>query len=302
MDHTQLSWKPIAVLLALALIWGANWALVKIGARDLAPLFMAFVRSLGASVCLYIWMRGKGMVIFPSRIVLFHGVMVGLLFGLEFALVYVGLEYTLASRLYVLLYTSPFFAALGAHFLLPGDRLHLWKTAGLIVAFFGVVVLFADNLGGFSWATLPGDLLCLAAGAMWAATTLYIKKFLAYRAVPLQTLFYQVFFSVPLLFVLSLALENPMIKGFSWTAGFSMFYQTIIVAFLSFLVWFDMIHRYPVSLIHAFVFFTPIAGVVISGSIILGEPLTFNLLAALVLVSLGMALVNRRPRPRARQT
>jgi drug/metabolite transporter (DMT)-like permease len=284
------------MLLGLALIWGANMALVKIGARELAPLFMAGLRSLVASVCLYIWIKAKGIAVFPSKGILFHGVVVGLLFGVEFGFIYVGLGYTLASRTYVLVYTAPFFVALGAHIFLKGDRLNLWKAAGLILAFVGVVILFIRDLGSFSLTTLPGDLMALAAGALWGCTTVYIKKYLSYRTMPLQTLFYQVSFSAPLLFLMSILTEEPLISGFSFITGFSVFYQCIIIAFLSYLLWFELIHRYPVSLLHAFSFFTPVFGVFLSGVLILGELLSSGLIAALILVSLGMVLVNHRPK------
>lgn len=298
MYEAQLRWKPVAVLLGLALIWGANMAIIKIGARELAPLFMAGLRSLVASACLCVCMKAKGIPIFPSRIVVLHGIVVGMFFGSEFGFIYVGLQHTLASRAYVLVYTAPFFAALGAHVFLEGDRLNAWKATGLVLAFAGVVSLFIRDLASFSISALPGDLMALAAGALWAATTVYLKKYLAHRTVPLQTLFYQVFFSAPLLLLISLALEDPILSGFSFVTGFSVFYQCIVVAFISYLVWFELIHRYPVSLLHAFSFFTPVFGVFLSGILILGELMTLNLVLALTLVSLGMILVNKRPRAR----
>jgi len=295
MYQAQLRWQPVAVLLVLALIWGANMAIIKIGARELAPLFMAGLRSLVASTCLYIWMKAKGVTLFPSKRVFFHGIVVGLLFGSEFGFIYVGLGYTLASRTYILLYTSPFFVALEAHFFLKDDRLNPWKAAGLILAFAGVVALFMRDLGSFSLSALPGDLMALAGGALWGSTTVYVKKYLSHRTVPLQMLFYQVFFSAPLLFFMSIVLEDTIVSSFSLAAGFSVFYQCIIVAFLSYLVWFKLIHRYPVSLLHAFAFFTPVIGVFLSGALILGEAVSPSLIMALTLVSLGTILVNRRP-------
>jgi drug/metabolite transporter (DMT)-like permease len=271
-------------------------AVIKIGARELPPLFMAGLRSLVASACLYIWIKAKGLTLFPSTRVLLHGIVIGLLFGSEFGFIYVGLQYTLASRTYVLLYTAPFFVAVGPHFFLKGDRLNPWKAAGLILAFTGVVVLFMRDIGSFSLSALPGDLMVLAGGALWGATTIYIKKYLSHRAVPLQTLFYQVFFSGPPLFLMSILLEDPIVLGLSLAGGFSVFYQCIIVAFLSYLVWFELIHRYPVSLLHAFSFFTPVFGVFLSGALILGEIISPSLIVALTLVSLGMVLVNRRTR------
>jgi drug/metabolite transporter (DMT)-like permease len=294
MYQAQLRWQPVALLLLLALIWGANMAIIKVGARELAPMFMAGLRSLVASACLYIWLKAKGIRVFPSTSVLVHGIAIGLLFGSEFGLIYVGLQHTLASRTYILVYTAPFFVALGAHFFLKGDRLNAWKVLGLILAFVGVVSLFMKDLGSFSISTLPGDLMALTAGALWAATTVYLKKYLSHRTVPLQTLFYQVFFSAAPLFLMSVVLEDPIVSGFSFVTGFSVFYQCIIVAFISYLVWFELIHRYPVSLLHAFSFFTPLFGVFLSGALILGELISPKLIVALTLVSLGMVLVNRQ--------
>jgi drug/metabolite transporter (DMT)-like permease len=293
--QTQLHWKPIAILIVIAMVWGSNMAFVKIAARDIAPLFMAGIRSLVASVCLYIWMKARGLALFPSRMILVHGVVAGLLFGLEFGLIFVGLKYTLASRGYVLLYIAPFFAALGAHFFLAGDRLNLWKAAGLMLAFSGVVILFMKKLGAFSFEALPGDALFIIAGAAWGATTVYIKKFLALKADPLQVLFYQLFFSTPFLLAMSVVAERPIISGFSLMTGISLFYQCIIVAFLSYLVWFVLVSRYPVSLLHAFSFFTPVFGVIFSGILMLKESVGPNLILALIFVSLGMVLVNHRP-------
>ena len=293
--RAQLRWQPIAFLLLVALTGGANWAIVKMAFGELEPLFMAGLRSLVASACLFIWMWIKGITIFPSTRVLLHGIVVGLLFGSQFGLTYVGLTYTLASRTYVLIYTAPFFVALGAHFFLKGDRLNPWKGAGLVLAFAGVLALFRNDLASPSLSALPGDLMALASGVIWAATTLYIKKYLAYQIAPFQTLFYQVFFSAPPLLIMSVLLEDLTFSNLSMFGAFSVFYQSIIVAFLTYLLWFDLIHRYPVSLLHAFSFFTPVFGVFLSGALILGEVISPTLMVSLSLVSVGMVLVNRQP-------
>jgi len=301
MYRTQLSWRPIVILLILTLIWGSNMAFIKIASREMAPIFMAGLRSVVASLCLFIWMKVRGIRIFPSAVIVWHGIVVGILFGSEFGLIFVGLKYTLASRGYVLLYVAPFFAAIGAHFFLANDRFTAWKASGLLSAFAGVVVLFMKDVGSFSFEALPGDVLFLIAGAAWGATTVYIKKYLVQRTEALQILFYQLFFSAPFLLLFSLLLEDAFVWGVSFALIFSLFYQCIIVAFLSYLVWFMLISRYPVSLMHAFSFFTPLFGVFFSGLLILGEKISPNLVVALILVSLGMVLVNYKAAPRQKQ-
>ena len=192
--------------------------------------------------------------------------------------------------------TQPFFTVLGAHLFLRGDRLTRVRVAGLALAFTGVVVLFAKDWGEITYRTLPGDLLLLAAAVLWAATIVFIKRFLAGRVVALQTLFYQLAFSAPLLFLFSLLMEDEVWRGGSWPVAVALFYQCIVVAFLSYLAWFQLIHRYPVGRVAAFTFFTPVFGAFLSGALILGEPLTFGVIAALVLVTAGMFLVNRPAR------
>jgi drug/metabolite transporter (DMT)-like permease len=296
MYKAQLHWKPIALLLIITLIWGSNMAAVKIASREMAPIFMAGFRSVIASLCLYIWMRARRIKVFPSIVVFGHGIVAGFLFGSEFALIFVGLKYTLASRGYVLLYVAPFFAAIGAHFFLDGDRLNIWKAVGLLSAFCGVAVLFLKDIGSLSFEALPGDILFITAGASWGATTVYIKKYLVRHTEPLQILFYQLLFSAPFLLITSFMIEEAIIWNISLTLGISLFYQCIIVAFLSYLVWFVLVSRYPVSLMHAFSFFTPVFGVLCSGILILGETISPNLIMALALVSMGMVLVNYQPK------
>lgn len=302
--HPQESLGPGAVLtmLTLALLWGANMAMVKLAAGELPPIFQAGLRSAVAAACLWGWMRYRRIPVFPGREVAGHGLVLGLLFGLEFGLLYPGMTLTSVARSYLLLYTAPFFVAVGAHFWLPGDRLTRLKVAGLLLAFAGLAVLFAHGLGGFSGRALMGDLLSLLAGALWGATTLYLKRFLAQSALAVQTLFYQLFFSAPPLLLASWLLEDFSTAGLTGFGAFSLFYQSVIVAFLSYLAWFILILRHPASLVQAFTFFTPLAGVLISGVLILGEPVSLRLMAAMALISLGLVLVNRPARRPAKSS
>jgi drug/metabolite transporter (DMT)-like permease len=289
----RLGLGPILTLLVLALLWGTNMAVVKLAAGQLPPLLQAGVRSLVAAMCLWAWMAHQGVPAFPSRQVVGHGLVLGLLFGAEFAALYPGMVLTSASRSYLLLYTAPFFVALGAHLWLPGDRLTRNKLLGLLLAFAGLALLFSQGLGGFSPRALAGDLLSLLAGALWGATTVYLKRYLVHSAQAVQTLFYQLLFSGPPLLLASLLLEDWGGSSLTGFGAFSLFYQSVIVAFISYLAWFKLIHRHPVSLVQAFTFFTPVAGVFLSGLWLLGEPVGTRLLLALLLISLGLVLVNR---------
>jgi drug/metabolite transporter (DMT)-like permease len=153
-------------------------------------------------------MRFRKEPVFPPNFNKMHAVMVGVLFGLEFAFIYLSQRYTFAGRAYIFLYTHPFWVALGAHYFLSGDRLSWKRFGGLLLAFMGLAFAFSEGLRHFSATVLKGDFYVLLGALGWAATTLYIKKYLIRSCNAFQTLFYQLLFSAPLLFGLSFFLEG----------------------------------------------------------------------------------------------
>ncbi len=292
-SKAYLDFKAIVILLILCLLWGFNMATIKFTNRGMEPIFTAGLRSLIAAGLMLLWTLYRKEPIFPKTLNIGHALTVGLLFGIEFVFIYVAQRYTPASRSFILLYTHPFWVAAGAHFLIPGDRLTWRRTGGLILAFLGLVFVFSEGFSHFSAKVLFGDSLMILAALCWAATTIYVKKFLIQKCTPFQTLLYQVLFSVPILFLLSFILEKEWIHFLDTTIILSFFYQAVIVAFLSYWAWFYLIHVYPVTVLAAFSFLTPISGVFIS-SLILDEPLSLWLLLSLALVSLGIYLVNKK--------
>jgi drug/metabolite transporter (DMT)-like permease len=240
-----------------------------------------------------LWMVYKKESLFPKSFNKIHALVIGFLFGIEFCFIYLAMRFTLASRAYIFLYTAPFWVALGAHFFLTGDRLTWRRLGGLSLAFLGLVLVFSEGLFHYSTDVLFGDFLMILAALGWAATTIYIKRYFTQDCTPFQTLLYQLLFSIPVLFLLSFILEKDPIRTIDLTVFLALFYQTVIVAFLSYWAWFYLIHIYPVTLLSAFSFFTPIFGVFLS-SLLLQEPLSLWLLIALGLVSIGIYWVNKR--------
>jgi len=92
----------------------------------------------------------------------------------------------------------------------------------------------------------------------------------------------------------SLALGERWSWDFSPFAVTSLLLQTVVGAFASFLAWMWMLGRYPATKISVFVFLTPLCALLF-GVLWLGETATPSLLAALLLVALGIVLVNRKP-------
>lgn len=280
-------------IIIVTLVWGFNHTTIKFSNQGISPIFASALRSIIASICGIIYCLRKGERVFHTDIMVFHGFMVGLLFGLEFACLYFGLLYTDAARSVVFVYLNPFVVAVGAHFFLKGDRLTVLKIAGLVLAFSGIIIVFHGRPQAAKPTMIIGDILEITAAFLWGATTVYIKRFMAGKVHPINTFLYQLFFSIPILLVLSLILEPRWIYGINPPIVAAIFYQSVIIAFISYFVWFSLIHSYSVSRLSAFTFLTPIFGV-LSGTLFLGEEFTVSLMAGLPMVSLGIFLVNWR--------
>src|SRR4030043_2066323 len=203
--------KAAVILIVVTLLWGFNYPAMKYSNQGVSPIFASTLRSIIASICGLIYCLRKEEKLFHTDVRLFHGIMVGLLFGMEFACIYFGLLYTDAARSVVFVNMSPFVVAVGAHFFLRGDRLTFVKTLGLVLAFMGIVIVFYGRAQTAKPTMLIGDILEITAAFFWGATTLYIKRFMAEKIHPINTFLYQVVFSIPILFVLSLFLEPQWI-------------------------------------------------------------------------------------------
>jgi len=288
----RLGALPVALLLLCCLVWGLNQVAIKVGVAGISPLMGAGLRSLVAAALVWLWCGLRGEPMFRRDGTGPFGLLIGLLFAGEVALIYWGLAYTTASRSVIFLYSAPFFVALGAHRYIAGERLTRARTAGLVVAFAGLCLACADALHLPSRRELFGDMLELAAGFLWGATTVVIKKGGRAPLTPSRMLFYQLAISSGALIGASLALREPGVVAATVPVLAALAYQAVIVAFASYLAWFWLLRRYPASDLAPYLFWTPLAGV-LAGWVLLGDPLSANLAAAAALVALGIYLVNR---------
>ncbi len=289
-DH--LDGLAVGILLACCMFWGLQQILVKAIVHEVAPLFQASLRCIGACVLLLLWCRARGIALFERDGSLWAGLLAGTLFAAEFACIYLGLRHTTASRLTVFLYTSPFWVAALVPLFVKSERLRPMQWLGLACAFVAVAFAMREGLGE---GGASGDLLGLAAGALWGLTTVAIRATGLTRVSAEKLLFYQIATTALTLPWLSLALgETWTFEGWSAMAWGSMLAQTVVGAFASYLAWMWMLGHYPATRISAFVFLTPLFALLF-GTLLLGEPVTPTLLLALALVAVGIVLVNRRP-------
>jgi drug/metabolite transporter (DMT)-like permease len=286
-----LSPGAVALMLMLCLSWGFNQIAVKLALSDIPPMLQATIRSVGALPVLLLIARARGVKIFASDGTLGAGLFAGLLFGVEFVLIYRGLLLTSASRAVVFLYSAPFFVALGSYQFL-GERLRASQWGGLALSFAGVALAIGVPQANVDTNVLLGDLLIVGGGALWAATTLLAKGTALRFAAPEKALGYQVALSIPILGFAAWISGETMTRVPGTLALSLMVYQAVWVVGLTFLLWFALVKTYSASKLSAFTFITPLFGVVAS-YFIMHDTLTPVFGAAALLVIAGLYLVNR---------
>lgn len=295
MDHRQsLDGQAVGIMFVLCLVWGLQQVVLKAAAGDVAPIMQIALRSGVAAVLV-----GLVMVYRGERLALASGnwrpgMLVGVLFALEFLLLGEGLRLTSASHAVVLLYTAPIFVALGLHWRLPAERLGALQWTGIVLAFSGIVVTFAGRPSVAADHALAdmlvGDILALLGGIAWAATTVVVRCSRLSNAAATETLLYQLIAGFVLLLPAAALLGQTTIQPTALAWG-SLAFQSFIVSFASYLGWFWLLRRYLASRLGVFSFMTPLFGILF-GVWLLNEPLEPSFVAGAALVLAGVVLVS----------
>ncbi len=289
-DHMDMF--GAAALITFALHLAFNQVVIKVTAGGFGPVFQAGLRSAGAVLVLFIWMRLRGVSLSFPRNAWAGGIAAGLLFSLEFMCLYSALDITTVSRSSVIFYSMPVWLSLIAHLFFPGERLTGLKIVGLMLAMTGVAIALADRGGGqVSWA---GDLLALAAAICWAAIVVCVRLTPLSKVPPAQQLMCQVMVSAPILLILA-PFMGPLLREVAPIHIAGLLFQIVFIASLGFLVWFWLMTIYPSSSVASFSFLSPVFSVLL-GWFLLSEDVAPSVWGALVLVASGIYLINRRPR------
>jgi drug/metabolite transporter (DMT)-like permease len=273
----------------LCLIWGFQQVAMKGVAADMAPIMQLAVRFGAASIFFGIWvlLREGSRALLDGT--LGSGVLLGLLFALEFIFMGQSLLHTTAAHTIVFLYTAPIFTALGLR-VLPEEHLSRLQWAGIGVAFLGIVVAFLGFGGRSAVELLVGDVLALLAGVSWGFSNVVLRRGRVGGASTAKTVLYQVATAAILLGVFAAATgqtaftpSTPMIAG--------LIFQTLIISIASYVVWFWLLRHYLTSRLMLLSLLTPLFGVMF-GALLLADPVSLRFALGAALVLMGVLIVN----------
>ncbi|MBB5369307.1 MULTISPECIES: DMT family transporter [unclassified Janthinobacterium] len=291
--YKNIDRQAVAAMIMLCLVWSMQQIGLKATAHDASPILQIALRSgIGAVlVALFMLYRREkpSLASLPWR----AGLGAGLLFALEYLLLGTGLRFTSAAHGVVFLYTAPLFAAVGLHFSLRSERLKPVQWLGIVLAFAGVAITFFTPSSGqqsSDASSLFGDALCLLSGAAWGATTVLVRCSGLAKVSASQTAIFQL--SVAFIVLLGFAVltgqttfhATPLLIA-------NLLFQSVIVSFLSLLLWFSLLRRYLASGLGAFSFLTPLFGVAL-GAWLLNEKINPGFMVGALFVVAGIVCVS----------
>lgn len=283
--------KIIALSLLLAFLWGGNSPAIKVGLYDLPPMALAFLRFVIGLVVVGGWSLYRRIPLGLNRGEFSRLLLLTVIFISQIIVLNIGTKLTTASRSTIFVNVYPFFTALFAHLWIPGERLSLTKTLGIIVAFGGVFVTVAPDPSNDE-TNILGDLLVLTSGC-FLGLRVVVTKLLVQSIHPYRLLVWYLSLSLPVYAVLSLLFERGGTFQISLASSAALLYQGGVVAGYCFLAWTAILERYSASKLVVLFFVTPLSGVLFS-HFFLKDELTISLLTGSVLVAAGIYLVNMR--------
>lgn len=287
MTASPLRTKDLLLILTVILVWGVNFAVIKVGVADVPPLMLGGLRFMLAAFPALLFLRPPKV---PLRLYLLYGMTISVgQFSLLFTAIHMGMPTGLAS---LVLQSQAFFTMVFAAFWLK-ESWHANQLAGLVLAAAGLVLIGSAH--GLSMP-LAGFMLTIAAAAMWACGNIVTRA--VGRYAPMNQLAFVVWASlvppIPLL-LLSAWLEGPQamttaLAHFSWTAFGAVAYLAWAATLFGYGVWTALLSRYPANRIAPFSLLVPLVGLT-TGWVVFGEVLKPVHFAGGALLMVGL-LVN----------
>ncbi|MFO7696277.1 MAG: DMT family transporter [Anaerolineae bacterium] len=286
------------LLFLLGAIWGASFLLIKIGIAEIAPMTFALLRiAIGAVTTALVLAIGRQRLPRERR-TWGHLAVMGLLgIGIPYAAISWGTQYIPSSLSAILNGMMPIFTFLVV-VIMGSERFTLRRLVGVILGFAGTAVLVLPQLtaGGLQ-ASVLGSLAVILAALSYAVAAVYAKRYVSHLPYQIAT-FGQL--ALAALMLLPLAIAEP-----SWRAELTMrsvgsllFLGTVSTA-LAYLIYYRLIREAGATFTSLVTYISPPFGV-FWGRLILNEPITWNVIAALGLILVGLLLVRvapRSPRP-----
>ncbi len=270
--------------LLVAIIWGANFSVIKLGLNTLDPFLLTAFRFLFCAFPLIFFVKRPTI---PLPIVALYGVLFGVgLWGIVNLSIVSGLSAGIAS---LLLQFTAFITIIMSFFFFK-ERISIIQYAGMTIAFTGLVFITSLTDGNISSI---GVALVLCAAFAWGFCNMLLKKYKPNDM--LSFVIWSGFFATIPLFAITFIIkgELPFImlpQNLNSIAIFSIGFQSYITTILGYWIWNNLIKKYPATSVAPLSLFVPISGLATS-SIIFNEVVSIEKMAAAMIILIGISIV-----------
>lgn len=286
LERFPMRLRDLLLALTVVFIWGVNFAVIKLGLRQVSPLGLGIARFFLAA---FPWVFFVERPKVPLRLVAIYGL---LIFAMQFGFLFTGMKLGMSAGLSSLILQLQVFFTIALSVLVLEEKPTPWQLGGALLAFSGVA-LVAAHIGGD--VTAIGLVLLVAAAASWGGGNVASKRISQHSGSVnmIGLVVWGSLFALPPLFVVSLMLEGRELLnsfiGLDWISAGSIAYIVYLSTLFGYAVWSGLLGRYPVNTVAPFTLLVPVFGF-LGSTIVLREPLQGWKLAASGLVIAGLCL------------
>ena len=279
--------RDLTLIFILALIWSSSFTVIKVGVETVPPITLALLRLAIGAVVLYAWLKFKRQSLPANPTIWRSFFLIGVFsFALPFTLINWG-EQRIASGLAAIVIAAMPLAALVLGRIFSDEVLNARRLAGVLVGFAGVIVLMGPQellaLGDQALRQLAvaGAAVCYAIGGI-----LFRKL---PTAKPLEHGTGVLIASTILLLPVALLFEAPLDVAYTWTSVWTSVYLGLFPTAVATILLIIVIASRGVTFLALNNYLIPIMGV-LWGFWFLGEPITSEIITALVMIFAGIAI------------
>jgi drug/metabolite transporter (DMT)-like permease len=276
-------------LLTVVVAWGLVWPVNKVLLQSLSPLWALSLRSVIATVTLFMIAAGLGRLRRPPRADLPVLLSIALLHMVGFGVLATwGLQLVPTGRSVVLAYTTPLWVTPGAALVL-GERLTARRLIGVAVGLVGLGALF--NPLAFDWTdrnAVLGNGAILLGALLWAASILHIRGH-RWQSTPFDLVAWEMLLATALVAPLAFIADGSPSAEYDGRLLALLLYAGIPGTAVAYWATAMASRALPAVTTALGLLATPVLSVVVA-TLWLGEPVTLSLLTAIVLILGGVAL------------
>ena len=283
------------MLIGLSIIWGGSFFFIALSGKELPPFTIVFLRVALASLILWPTLILSGKKFPRDKEIWKMFFAIGFINNvIPFSLITWGQHHISSGLASILNATTPFFTLLLAYFLAREERISRNRFVGLVIGFFGVILIVGlDFIEDGSVNTLA-QFAVLAAAFLYGLSIVYGRKFNSMGINPIIASTGQLTASTIVLFPIVLLVESPWALPFPSSATwFAMFGLGAFSTALAFILYYKVLATAGPVNISLVTFLIPVSSIVL-GALFLNERLEIKHFAGMVIIWLGLTIIDGR--------